>query len=1083
MNGMRQSQRGFVNRLHMLSVVGMSLLAALVLCAPAAGQQGQSINVTGQVTGPDGKAIHGVTVRVRGSTTTATTDQDGKYSIEAPSDGVLLFTLIGFRAAGQSIGGRTTLNVVMDRVITQLPEVVVTGYVAQRRADITGAAATVDVPSTLRQTTSSVLMRMDGHVPGVTVEAGGSPASRTTIRIRGVGSFQNNDPLYIVDGTPLQDTYLNWLNPDEIESVEVLKDASAASIYGSRASNGVILIQTKRGGTGVARRVTLDVRTGVASPVKGYDSFLMLNSLDYAKYTRLEYENAGLPVPTNIYGDPNNPTVPLYTYADPSTITSVDAWGRPATINEAGYSYPNALIMPGSAGTNWWKAVFSPAQQRAANLSVAGGGADNAYLVSFNYLNQEGTAAFTRYQRGGVRVNTDFTLDRVRVGENISVSREYNQGNVDYNNVAEGGILGKNIVSQPVIPIYDIAGNYAGGKATTLGNNNNPLRDAWAAKDNVGTNDRVFGNVFATLDASHGATLTTRFGFNIGQNLGHGYSPINPAVAEPTFNTSIYENEYSFTQWTWSNTLNYVRSMDRHRLTLLLGQEASKNSDRGASAGCASLVAPDLLSSRYIQDALCSSKNVSSSGTASALLSFFGKVDYNFDDRYYLNATVRRDGSSNFALGDQWGTFPAIGAGWRLSRESFLANNSFITNLMLRFGWGKTGNQQIPAGRVVAQFGGDQGATFYDITGSNTSVQTGYRQIALGNPNMKWEKNRSINGGMDLSFLDGRGSFTLDVYQRNTNDLLFDPRLPGTAGTAAPAIANVGKMKNTGFDFSIGYQGSLGAGTAWSASFNGGHNKNQIVEIASGQTCFLGPASLRQQDAVNNCVGDPIGAFFGLVADGYYNSDAEAAPFASSGAKVGRIRFKDLNGDGQITNADRTIIGSPHPKFSGGLDLGLRHGNWDLSATVFGTFGNQIFNAQKYWYVFGYFFTNVRKDRLTDSWTPTHTNAKYPRIDQSDVYSRQFSSYWVESGSYVRLRSLQVGYNLPPAFVRWIPAARVYVQAENLFTITGYSGNDPALPPPVVSGAAGDIRDQYRGVDQGTYPSNRTITIGITTTF
>lgn len=1081
MNEMLQGSRWFgKRRLHAWGVVGIMLVA---LATPAFAQQAAQTSVSGVVSSPDGVKLRGVTVRIRGTTTSTTTDADGHYELTAPSDGVLVFQLIGFRSTARNISGQATLDAVLEPVITELPEVVVTGYQTQRRAEITGAAATVDVPSTLRQTTASVLQRMDGHVPGVTVEAGGSPASRTTVRIRGVGSFQNNDPLYIVDGTPLQDSYLNWLNPDEIESVEVLKDASSASIYGSRASNGVILIQTKRGGTGLARRVTLDVRTGVASPVKGYDSFLMLNSLDYAEYTRLEYQNAGLPVPTNIYGDPNNPTIPTYTYADPSVITATDQWGRPTSVNTAGYSYPNVLIMPGSAGTNWWKAVFSPAQTRSANLSVSGGGTDNAYLVSFNYLNQEGTAAFSRYQRGGARVNTSFNMGRVRVGENLSVSREYSRGTVDYNNVAEGGIVGKDIISQPVIPIYDIAGNYAGGKATTLGNNNNPLRNAWAAKDNFGTNDRVFGNVFTTLDASHGATLTSRFGFNLGQNVGNGYSPINPAVAEPTFNTSIYENEFAFTQWTWSNTLNLVRSMDKNRFTLLLGQEASKNTDRGSNSGCASLVAPDLLSARYIQDALCSSKNVSSSGSESALLSFFGKVDYNYDDRYYLSATVRRDGSSNFGPGNQWGTFPAIGAGWRLSRESFLANNSFISNLMLRFGWGKTGNQQIPAGRVVAQFGGDKGATFYDISGSNTSVATGYRQIALGNPNMKWEENRSINAGLDLSFLDGRGNFTVDVYKRNTNDLLFDPRLPGTAGTASPAIENVGKMKNTGFDFSIGYQGTFGGGTSWSASFNGGHYKNQIVEIASGQNCFLGPASLRQQDAVINCVGDPIGSFYGLVADGYYNSDAEAAPFASSGAKAGRIRFKDLNGDGQITNADRTVIGSPHPKFSGGLDLGLRHGNWDLSATLFGTFGNQIFNAQKYWYVFGYFATNVRKDLLTDSWTPTHTNAKYPRIDVSDVYSRQFSSYWVESGSYVRMRSLQLGYNLPPAFIRWIPVARVYVQAENLFTFTGYSGNDPALPPPVVSGAAGDIRDQYRGVDQGTYPSNRTITIGITTTF
>lgn len=1078
MNGMPHSARRFVSRLHVLGIVGMSLLAALVLSTPAAGQQGERISVGGKVTGPDGVPLHGVTVRVRGTTSTATTDTDGKYVIEAPSDGVLLFTLIGFRAAGQGIGGRTTVDVLMDRVITVLPEVVVTGYTTQRRADITGAVATVNTDNVSKQTSVSALQRLDGAVSGVTVTNSGSPGARSTVRIRGVSSFQNNDPLYIVDGTPVQDTYLNWLNPNEIASIQVLKDASAASIYGSRASNGVVIIETKRGRPGAGRRqVTMDVRTGVATPVHGMDDILILNSLDYFKVVKASYENAGLAVPRNIYGDPNNPTVPAYIWPN-------DGVNQTTTVDPSTYSFPNNLIMPGSAGTNWWKAVYGTGQVREANLAVSGGGEDNAYNVSFNYLNQNGTARFTNYQRGGVRINTAFNLDRVSVGENISLSREQNYGGLDDGSIGEGGIVGKDIMQQPVVPIYDIAGNFASGKAPGLSNLSNPLKNAQNGRDNINTNDRIFGNVFAGLDASHGISLKTRFGFNLGQGSFRGFTPPFPENAEPTFNNGINENYSLSTDWTWSNTLNYVRTMDQHNLTVLLGQEAFKNTNRFEAGQCGNLISTDP-NARFIQDAICdpSTKNVSSSGGRSTLLSLFGKADYNYAGRYFLSLTVRRDGSSRLGPTHRWGTFPAIGAGWRLTEGPFMAPGRVVSNMMLRFGWGVTGNQNIPAGRIVSQFGGDRGDTFYDIGGTNNQIRPGFKQTALGNADLKWEENRSANVGVDMEFFDGRGSFSVDVYTRNTNNLLFDPRTPATAGSASPPIVNIGKMKNTGFDLSLGYRGTLGEGTLWSVTLNGSHYKNKIVQIDGVSDFFFGPISLREQNPVINQVGFPIGSFYGLVADGYYQTAADTVGFYDDGARIGRIKFKDLNGDGNITAADRTVIGSPHPKFTGGLDLTLRHGNIDFSATVFGTFGNKIFNAQKYWYVFRYFDTNVRSDLLADSWTPTHTNAKYPRIDGSDVFSRQFSSYWVESGSYVRLRMLQVAYNLPPAFVRWIPAARVYVQAENLFTITGYSGLDPALSSGSAFGAAGDIRDQFRGVDQGSYPSNRTISIGVSTTF
>ena len=1092
-----------------LRAVGMTLALALLVWVPAFTQQ--PVEVSGTVTSTvGGRPVSGVTVRVRGSNTSTVTDAQGKYTVAVPPDAVLVFSLIGYRGSAQTVAGRSSVNVTLEPAISVLPDVVVTGYQTQLRKDFTGAASSVKTESVEKQTSTSVLQRLDGRVAGVTIDDGGSPGSRTTVRIRGVTSFQNNDPLYVVDGTPIQDSYLNWLNPDEIASIDVLKDASAMSIYGSRASNGVVVIETKRGKPG-RRQVSLDVRTGMAAPSRGMNDILELNSLNYFQVVKTAYRNAGLNVPTNIYGSDtlgNNPSVPAYIWPNPCGTKKVPA---PCTnVDTSTYKFPDALIMPGSAGTDWWKAVFGTGAFRNANLAVSGGGEDNSYHVSFNYLDQDGAAAYTRLQRGAVRINTAFSLDRVSVGENIALSREQHHGGLDDDALGEDNIIGKNIMQQPVVPIYDIRGYFASGKAVGLSNLTNPLKIAYSGQHNIATNDRMFGNVFGGFDAHHGISLKTRFGFNLSQNSYHGFSPTTPENSEVTSVDGINENYRLQTEWTWTNTLNYLRTFGQHSLTVLLGHEANEFTERFEAGNCANLL-NESLDSRYITDALCdpTTKNVSSSGGKSTLLSFFGKADYNFADRYYLNFTLRRDGSSHFAAENRWATFPAVGAGWRLSRESFMRNSPF-SNLMLRFGWGVTGNQLIPPGRIVNTYGGDRGDTFYDIGGSSvSSIQPGFKLTANGNEHMKWEENRSVNVGLDLEFLEGRATISADLYRRNSNNLLFDPRTPATAGSASPPIINIGRMRNNGIDFSIGYRGNLGAATVWSATFNGSHYTNKILQIDNlGTQSFVGPISLREQNPVINMVGQPIGAFYGLVADGYYKDSLDAAPFWNDGARPGRIKFKDLNGDGSITSADATIIGSPHPKFTGGLDLSLRHGDWDVSATLFGTFGNKIFNAQKYWYVFRYFDTNVRADLQANSvvldgicgQTPpvppdtvpgfacpgkvTNPNAKYPRLDVNDAaWSRQFSSYWVEDGSYVRLRSLQIGYNVPPGLVRWIPVARIYIQAENLFTLTGYSGLDPALPTWSTFGAAGDQRDQFRGVDEGSYPTNRTFTIGISTNF
>ena len=1040
----------------------------------------QQLNVSGTVRNAAGTPLTGVLVRVEGTDTRVVSTTNGRYVVTAPATGTLVFTLVGQRPAREAVGGRTRIDVTMTQ-ISYLEEVVVTAYTEQRRGDITGAVSSINIDAAQRPTSASVLQRLDA-VPGITVASSGSPGSRSTVRIRGISSFQNNDPLYVIDGVPVQDSYINFINPNDISSIQVLKDASSASIYGSRASNGVILIETtKRGITGPPR-VVASVRTGYSSPVNGYNKMLINNSLDYFKVEKLSYENAGLPVPTNIFGDPSNPTVPKYTYAGPGTFTGTDAYGRPTGVDESKYAYPNNLIQLGSQGTDWWNAVFGKAGRVADyNMSVTGAGEANAYGVSFNFFNQDGTAAYNNFKRANVRVNSSFNRSKFQVGENIAVSGERHFGGLPDDQGGETGLIGKNILSQPVVAIYDAAGNFESGKAVSLGNNTNPLKVAYEGRDNIAANNRVFGNVFSALTVNPYILVRSSLGFSANEGSFHGYNAPTPENKEASFGNGINESQNNSVDWTWSNTAKLNRQFNQNGFNLLLGQEASHSQFRGINGGLSNLLSTDL-NARYIQDALgdATTKSVSSFGGESALLSFFGKADWNFADKYIASATVRRDGSSRFGPNNQYGTFPAFGLGWRISKEKFLENNHVISDAMLRFAKGTTGNQSIPSGRTVNQFGGSNGDTYYDITGSNTSVVSGYRQTSLGNPDVKWEQNKSTNFGADLALFDNALNVVVDLYTRRTDGLLFAPAIPGTAGIAAPPIVNIGSMSNKGYDISVGHQG-----VNWNATLTGTHYNNKIESIDGTQTFFYGPVGNRVGNISINQIGSPIGSFYGLQANGYFKDAADVAASAKqAGAAPGRIKFADTNGDGKIDDKDRVIIGNPHPKFTGGLDLGYRRGNFDLNGTLFGSFGNKIFDSQKDFYVFQDFSTNVRNDLIENSWkSAADVNAKYPRIDVSDTYSKAISSYYVEDGSYVRLRNVQLGYNVPASMSTFLSATRVYVQAENLFTRTKYTGLDPSLPAGSFGSSVGDIRDQGLGVDRGVYPSSRTISVGLTTSF
>lgn len=1073
----------------MMWLVSLGVFVAILFLSGTAIAQNTTVSGT-VIDETTDQPLPGVNISVKGTTIGTTTNADGQFKLNVPSlNDTLQFTFIGYAATTVPIQGRTTIEVTLKPQTIVGDELVVTGYSAQERGDITSAISSVDMESTQQEISASVLQRLDGKVSGVTVQTSGSPGARNTVRIRGISSFQNNDPLYIIDGTPVEGSYLNFINPHNIASMQVLKDASAASIYGSRANNGVIIIETKQG-SGSQPEVSISTRTGVATPVRGYNDFVITDALQYHEVIKRSYENAGQPVPTNIYGDPNNPTIPNYIWPN-------DGETQTNQVDESEYSYPNNLIMPGSAGTDWWDAVFDPAMVQDYNLGVSGGGSDYNYNVTFNYLNQEGTAQYNTYQRGSIRVNTQFDAGLLTIGENISLSLDENIGGIQGGpgGYAEGGIIGKNILMQPVVPVYDIAGNFASGKATTLGNQGNPLKAAWAGKDSPTQSNRLFGNIFGRLDLlDNNLSVISRLGFNLSETTGRGFNPITPENSEPGTVVSISEFNNVNREWTWSNTANYVNTFaENHNVTVLVGQEMNSQVFRGINGSMAGLLNTDP-SSRYIDDALGDpdTKNVSSSGFKATLLSFFGKVDYNFAERYYLSATLRRDGSSRLGDANQWGTFPAFSVGWRASNESFLQDNETITNLMLRAGYGVTGNQQIPAGSTVNQYGGGVGDTFYNISGDGSSVVQGFRQTVRGNPDLKWEQNESVNIGLDLELVDGKYSLALDVYQRDTNDLLFAPQLPATAGVASPPVVNIGQMRNTGYDISLGARGNISEDLNYTLSINGSHYKNEIRRIDGTADFFFANTTVgRHGFTPINQVGGEIGSFYGLQTDGLFMNQEEVDQHASQdGAAPGRVKFVDTNGDGVINANDRTIIGSPHPDFTGGLNFGLQFKNWDFSTSLYASIGNEIYDVQKEFYIFRTFSTTVREDLLTESaivenGTVQNPDAKYPRIDLNDTFSGgQPSEFYVEDGSYLRLRNVQIGYTLPTGIIPRLRNMRIYVSGQNLLTFTGYDGLDPSLPAANISNSQGaDTRDQYFGIDRGAYPNNKIFSIGLNASF
>lgn len=1044
------------------------LILSMLLCTVAFAQR----TITGKVTGPDKGPIAGATIAVKGASTATSTGADGTFVINAPANAVLVVSYIGFDVVEISTVGRTDYNIGLKERTSSLNEVVVTGYTSQAKKDITGSVAVVNTADLKSQPASNAESQLQGRASGVTVTTDGRPGQGASVRIRGFASFGGNEPLYIVDGVPAGG--ISGINPNDIETMQVLKDAASASIYGARASNGVIIITTKKGRQGGAK-VSYNMYYGSQNPGKGYD---LLNSQEYADATFAAYKNAGQTPPSTQYGGGATPVLPDYILPGGKKIGEVDESKYNLNMSDIGGS--NLIVKANKEGTDWYDVITDNAPIMNHNLTVSGGADRSRYMMSFDYFDQKSIMAFSFYKRYSLRLNTEFNVKKnIRIGENFQVSTT--EDNTTGNN-GEGTELGFAYRNQPIIPVYDIAGNFAGSRGPNLGNSANPYASRFRARDNRGQNLSLFGNVYAEVDFLKHFTARTSFGGNINYGNYYYFGFKTYENSENNTTNTYTEGFNRFRSWTWTNTLAYKNSFGKHDISALVGSEAIEEWGR-AIEGRRGGYFTEVNSFRALNSGATQLYANGSPYTPASLYSLFGNVNYTYADKYLLGATVRRDGSSRFGPNNRYGVFPAVSAGWRISQEDFMKNVKWITDLKLRASWGQMGNQRINPSNAYDAYVGAVGSSGYDINGTSNSAAQGFQLSFVGNPNGKWETNTTTNVGFDATLFGGRTEVILEWYNKSTSDLLF--RLPAlsTAGAGPasnPAFFNVASMKNTGIDLLITQRNLLGTKSKFNidGTFTFTTYKNEITKIAEGID-FFDTRGSRIGNWVRNSVGNPLSSFFGYKTVGLFQSaDDVAKSPKQDGAAPGRFKFADLDGDGKISDKDRTILGNPNPDFSYGLQLNARYGGFDLGAFFYGVQGRDAMNYVRWWTdFFPSFQGNKSKDLLYNSWTPSNTTARTPINENVSNFSTNaaVNDYYLEDGSYLRLKNLQIGYTLPTSLTNKvkIDRLRIYFQGTNLFTLTKYTGLDPEI----IGGDSGF------GVDEGIFPTVKQFLFGLNVNF
>ncbi|WP_026630039.1 SusC/RagA family TonB-linked outer membrane protein [Dyadobacter alkalitolerans] len=1038
--------------------------------------------------------LPGVSVLLKGTTTGTTTDADGRFTLATPSKtGTLVVSYIGYFTQEVEIGNRSSIDISMSADVKSLTEVVVTGYAAQRKKDITGAVTVINTKELTAVPSASVTQMLQGRAAGVTVGNDNSPGGGTMVRIRGFGSINNNSPLYVIDGVPTQGT-LNQLNPNDIESMQVLKDASAASIYGARAANGVVIITTKKGKQGDPS-ITFDFYTGTQRPGKMLD---LLNTKELGQYLYQSDLGAGKnpsatsPSVQYKFDENGNQTIADYIYPNvygelPSNYTYTNDIADPA-LGKTAFNITKA----NKEGTDWQDVIFDPAPISNYQIGASGGSKSAKYAISANHFKQDGILRYTKYKRYSVRANTEFTKGKITVGENLTFSYDERQG---ITNNDEGNPIMFAIRVHPIIPVFDITGGpaalggtntsayngFAGSRGSNLGNAPNPLARLYREQDNITRGTHVFGNMFAQVDILPGLGARTSFGLEYNQTNRSEYfhRDIEAAESRNANNLNVINNlDRSIT---WFNTLNYAKTFGVHNFNFLVGTEAVKTYFAAFQATRSGFAFDDL-DYRYLDAGSASGlANAGAGAERTALFSQFGKINYGFKELLLADFTLRRDGSSRFSEANRYGIFPAFSVGMRLTELEFMKpTKKVLDDLKLRFGWGKTGNQLIPnVYNAYTLYAPDPQNNAYDINGTGTSIVGGFDLVQFGNNNGKWETNTSTNIGLDAVLLNGKMEFVLDLYNRKTTDMLTQIAIPRTAGTGTIPYTNIGEVSNKGFDIGLNYRDKKGD-FYYAAGVNFGHYKNEVIKLNNDPNATIFGFSTRLPAMSASKAGYPIASYYGYFVDGVIKDQAEAdaAPKFGSYTREGTFKFRDVNGDGIITAADRTIIGSPHPDFNYGVNLNVGYKAFDLTVFGQGVQGNEIFNYVRYWTDFNVFQGNRSKDMLYNSWKKPGDDAKLPRLNSGDATSQQVSSYFLEDGSYFRVKNVQLTYTLPATLLKRvkIASAQVYLQGQNMFTFTKYTGLDPDIN---LRRSGNNNEDKHMGVDEGAYPVSKSYLVGL----
>ncbi len=1018
--------------------------------------------ISGTVTDADGAPLPGASVLVKGTTNGTQTDFDGNYTINADSDDTLVFSYIGFGTQEIAINGQSTINVTMSEDMNNLSEVVVVGYTTQTRGDLTGAVASVDVSEATKQPLVNVAEALEGRATGVNVTNNGAPGSQPVVRIRGLGTPNNNNPLYIIDGAQTTDgSILNTINPQDIAQINVLKDG-AASIYGARASNGVIIITTKSGSYNQNKlSVNVDISTGFSRATRLPEilNAQQLGDVLFESLTNDAIQNGTDPAAIShpqFFPTGGSPTVP-------STLLGAPV---PTTVN-------------GQIGTNFLDEIFRSASTQNVSISMSDGGEKSKFSATFGYLDRQGIQLETGFKRGQARLNSEFKLgNRLTIGQHANISFNNNQN-------FQGNRTQLAMRLSPLVPVRDDNGFFAGTYSNALGLSNatNPVADLIRSSDDFLKQTRIIGDVYASLEIADGLTAKTSIGGDISILNTRTFLALNPEHSEARGTNTLTERNQQTYNWIWTNTLNYVKNFDEHTVNVLVGVEALQNTGKGLQVAATGFIneTPDF----YLLSNASGSPIVDPGNTfdfENTLSSVFGSVNYSYADKYLFSATVRRDRSSRFIGDNGTGVFPAFSGGWVASNEDFFPQDGFINRLKVKASWGQLGNQELPVSNPSANiFSLNNQVADYAFDGGST-ISSGAFLSLLGNPDLTWETSETFNVGAEFGLFDNALSLGIEYYQITTQDLIVSNTNIGsdTGADATAPFVNSGNVENRGFDISASFQTNFSEDFSFGADLNVSTLTNEVTELLSP---LIGDTSFRNGAITRTEVGLPISSFYGRVVDGIYRSEAEvnAGPdqgFATSADGVGRLRYVDISGDGVINDDDLTFIGNPHPDVILGLNLNATYKNWDFSAFFSGTIGNDIYNYDKIFTDFATFPNGNRSSRVLDAFNATtNPDGSQPALSFS-VRNGEINpnSFLVEDGSFVRLKNVVVGYTLPNQLTdRWgISSLRIYANASNLFTITGYDGIDPEIPP--FSGANSALTI---GVDTNNFPLAQIFLFGV----